>query len=40
MTNEGQPAPALDLPADNGGRVSLAALRGNHLRQLSQPRAG
>ena len=25
---EGQPAPALDLPADNGGRVSLVALRG------------
>ncbi|WP_312689717.1 thioredoxin-dependent thiol peroxidase [Brevundimonas nasdae] len=25
---EGQPAPALDLPADNGGQVSLAALRG------------
>lgn len=24
---EGQPAPALDLPADNGGQVSLAALR-------------
>nr|WP_316628020.1 peroxiredoxin [uncultured Brevundimonas sp.] len=28
MINEGRPAPALDLPADNGGRVSLAALRG------------
>lgn len=26
--NEGQPAPALDLPTDNGGRVSLAALKG------------
>ncbi|GAW40994.1 Putative peroxiredoxin bcp [Brevundimonas sp. SH203] len=25
---EGQPAPALNLPADSGGRVSLAALRG------------
>ena len=25
---EGQPAPALDLPADGGGRVSLAALKG------------
>lgn len=25
---EGQPAPALDLPTDNGGRVSLSALKG------------
>lgn len=25
---EGHPAPALDLPTDNGGHVSLAALRG------------
>lgn len=25
---EGQSAPALDLPADNGGQVSLAALKG------------
>ncbi|WP_395945939.1 peroxiredoxin [Brevundimonas sp.] len=25
---EGQPAPALDLPTDGGGRVSLAALKG------------
>ena len=25
---EGHPAPALDLPADNGGQVSLAALKG------------
>ena len=24
---EGQPAPALDLPTDGGGRVSLAALK-------------
>ena len=28
MTNEGQPAPALDLPTDGGGRISLAALKG------------
>ncbi|WP_438850707.1 thioredoxin-dependent thiol peroxidase [Brevundimonas nasdae] len=28
MTEQGQPAPALDLPADNGGQVSLAALKG------------
>lgn len=28
MTEQGQPAPALDLPADNGGEVSLAALKG------------
>ncbi len=28
MINEGRPSPALDLPADNGGRVSLATLRG------------
>ena len=27
-TDERQPAPALDLPTDNGGRISLAALRG------------
>lgn len=25
---EGQPAPALDLPTDGGGRVTLAALKG------------
>ena len=25
---EGHPAPALDLPTDNGGRVSLSALKG------------
>ena len=25
---EGQPAPALDLPTDGGGRVTLAALQG------------
>ncbi len=25
---EGHPAPALDLPTDNGGQVSLAALKG------------
>ena len=28
MPEVNDPAPALDLPADNGGRVSLAALRG------------
>ena len=28
MTEQGQLAPALDLPADNGGQVSLAALKG------------
>ncbi|QYC11710.1 thioredoxin-dependent thiol peroxidase [Brevundimonas nasdae] len=28
MTEQGQPAPALDLPTDNGGQVSLAALKG------------
>jgi peroxiredoxin Q/BCP len=27
-TDERQPAPALDLPTDNGGRVSLSALKG------------
>ena len=25
---EGQPAPALDLPTDGGGRITLAALKG------------
>ena len=28
MTDERHPAPALDLPTDNGGRISLAVLRG------------
>ena len=28
MIEQGHPAPALDLPTDNGGRVSLTALRG------------
>jgi peroxiredoxin Q/BCP len=28
MPEVNDPAPALDLPADNGGRVSIAALRG------------
>ena len=28
MINERQPAPALDLPTDGGGRVTLAALKG------------
>ena len=28
MINEGQPAPALDLPTDGGGRITLAALKG------------
>jgi len=28
MIEQGHPAPALDLPTDNGGRVSLTALKG------------
>ena len=28
MTEQGQPAPALDLPTDGGGRITLAALQG------------
>ena len=28
MTAQGQSAPALDLPTDNGGQISLAALKG------------
>ena len=33
---EGQPAPALDLPTDGGGRVTLAALKGKPAVVLQQ----
>lgn len=36
---EGQPAPALDLPTDGGGRVSLAALKGRPLVIYFYPKA-
>ena len=36
---EGQPAPALDLPTDGGGRVSLAALRGRPVVVYFYPKA-
>ena len=36
---EGQPAPALDLPTDGGGRVSLAALKGKPVVVYFYPKA-
>ena len=36
---EGQPAPALDLLTDGGGRVSLAALRGRPVVVYFYPKA-
>jgi len=36
---EGQPAPALDLPTDGGGRASLAALKGRPAVVYFYPKA-
>ena len=36
---EGQPAPALDLPTDGGGRITLAALKGKPAVVYFYPKA-
>ncbi len=36
---EGQPAPAFDMAADNGGRVSLIALKGKKIVLFFYPKA-
>lgn len=39
MPEAGQPAPALDLPTDNGGRVSLGRLEGRPVVVYFYPKA-
>lgn len=39
MPEVGRPAPALDLPTDGGGRVSLAALKGRPVVVYFYPKA-
>ena len=39
MPEVGRPAPALDLPTDGGGRVSLAALKGKPVVVYFYPKA-
>ena len=39
MLKEGEPAPAFQLPADDGSTISLKDLRGKHVALYFYPKA-